>query len=321
MPKLVMMPPQEDRARAFAPRLKADLPEYEIVAPETEEEAKRELPHADAVYGWIPPDLLPLAGKVRWLQAKRAGPQAGFYYEGLIEHPLVATNIRGIFDDHIAQHIMMFVLALARGLPYYMDAQRERRWDKDARRHGYIDLAQATALIAGVGGIGHETARICHEFGMRVIGVDQRWEYDTPNVERHGPEELDALLPQADFVIVTLPHTPETEGMWTRERFQRMKPSAYFINIGRGATTRLDDLVAALEAGEIAGCALDVYETEPLPADHRLWNMENVILTPHIAVHEAGNIDERHYAVLLENAQRFAAGRPLRNVVDKASWY
>ena len=184
----------------------------------------------------------------------------------------------------------MFVLALARGLPYYMDAQRERRWDPDARRHGYIDVSEATVLIAGVGGIGHETARLCHEFGMRVLGVDQRWEYDTPHVERHDPDELDDLLPQADFVIVTLPHTPQTEGMWNRARFARMKPSAYFINIGRGATTRLDDLVAALEAGEIAGCALDVFETEPLPAEHALWTMPNVMLTPHIAVHEAANL-------------------------------
>lgn len=321
MPKLVSMPPQDKRSRRFASSLHSALPQYQIVIAETEEDVRRELPDADAVYGWIPPHLLPLADRVRWLQTRMAGPQPGFYYDELVAHPLVATNIRGIFDDHIAQHILMFVLALARGLPYYMDAQRARRWDPDARRHEYVDLAGATALIAGVGGIGHETARLCHEFGMRVLGVDQRWEYDTPNVERHDPDELDDLLPQADFVIVTLPHTPQTEGMWNRARFARMKPPAYFINIGRGATTRLDDLVAALEAGEIAGCALDVYETEPLPAEHPLWTMPNVILTPHVAVHEAANLDERHYAVLLENARRFAAGEPLINVVDKASWY
>ena len=134
MPKLVSMPPQDNRSRDFAERLRTAIPQIEIVIAETEDEARRELPDADATYGWIPPDLLPLAHNVRWLQAKMAAPLAGFYYYDLIAHPLVVTNIRGIFDDHIGQHIMMFVLALACGLPYYMDAQRERRWDPDARQ-------------------------------------------------------------------------------------------------------------------------------------------------------------------------------------------
>ena len=221
MPKLVMTPPMRDRTRQFARRLRADLPEYEIVVAESDEDIRRELPDADAVYGWIPPELLPSAQSIRWLQTDMAGPRPGFYYDTLVAHPLVATNIRGIFDDHIAQHIMMFVLALARGLPYYMDAQRDRRWDPDARKYGYVDVSEVVALVAGVGGIGHETARLCHEFGMHVLGVDQRWEYDTPHVERHDAEELDTLLPEADFVIVTLPHTPQTEGMWDRQRFAR----------------------------------------------------------------------------------------------------
>ena len=321
MPKLVSMPPQDERTLSFAKRLRADLRDYEIIVAETDEDARRELHDADAVYGWIPPELLPLASNVCWMQTRMAAPPAGYYYDELIAHPMVVTNQRGIYDDHITQHIMMYVLALARGLPYYMDAQRERRWDEDARQHGYIDISQATALIVGVGGIGHETARICNEFGMRVVGVDQRWEYETPNVEQHGSEDLEALLPEADFVIVTVPHTPQTEGMWNRSLFAKMKPSAYFINIGRGMTVRLDDLVAALDAGEIAGCALDVFEQEPLPPDHRLWTMPNVVLTPHIASQGMENLDDRQYGVLSENARRFAAGERLKNVVDKSLWH
>jgi phosphoglycerate dehydrogenase-like enzyme len=156
---------------------------------------------------------------------------------------------------------------------------------------------------------------------MRILGIDARWEFDPLGVEKHGPEELDALLPHSDFIIVTLPHTPQTEGMWDARRFGLMKPSAYFINIGRGMTTRLDDLVAALEVGTIAGCALDVFEVEPLPADHKLWTLPNVLLTPHIAAKDAADIPERQFAILLENAQRFAAGQPLRNVVEKESWF
>jgi phosphoglycerate dehydrogenase-like enzyme len=122
-------------------------------------------------------------------------------------------------------------------------------------------------------------------------------------------------------VIVTYPHTPETEGLWNAARFRLMKPTAYFINIGRGRTTRIDDLADAVERGVIAGCGLDVFETEPLPADHKLWTLPNVLLTPHVAVRDAENLLERRYQVLLENARRFAAGEPLRNVVDKAAWF
>lgn len=233
----------------------------------------------------------------------------------------MVCNPRGVFNDHIGQHVLMFVLALARGLPSYLHAQRERRWDPDARTRPSIDLASATTLLVGVGGIGHEVARLCAAFGMRVLGVDPRWEYDTPGVERHDVAELEALLPAADFVIVSTPHTPQTEGMWNARLFGRMKPGSYFINVGRGMTTRLDDLAAAVAGGQIAGCALDVFETEPLPAEHPLWTLPNVILTPHIAVKDAANIDERRFALLLDNARRFVAGQPLRNVVDKAAWY
>jgi phosphoglycerate dehydrogenase-like enzyme len=239
----------------------------------------------------------------------------------LIAHPVVVCNPRGIYFDHISHHILMFVLALSRGLPDYLEAQRARRWDQDARQHPYIYLGEATALIVGVGGIGHETARLCTALGMTVLGVDPRPEYVVSGVEIHPVADLDTLLPRADFVIVTTPHTPETEGMWHAQRFRRMKRTAHFINVGRGKTTRLDDLADALEHGIIAGCGLDVFEVEPLPADHRLWTLPNVLLTPHIAVRDAENIPERRFQVLFDNARRFAAGEPLRNVVDKAAWY
>jgi phosphoglycerate dehydrogenase-like enzyme len=138
--------------------------------------------------------------------------------------------------------------------------------------------------------------------------------------ELHRPDALDGLLPRADFVILTVPHTPATEGFMHRARFARMKRSAFFVNIGRGMTTRLDDLVAALRAGEIAGAALDVFEQEPLPADHPLWAMPNVLITPHTAGH-GPYLDDRRCAVLVDNCRRFVAGQPLRNVVDKASWF
>jgi phosphoglycerate dehydrogenase-like enzyme len=321
MPTLMFMPPQSAQTREWATRLGALLPDYRILVPEDVDAARAEIDGVEAGYGWVAPELLPRAVNLQWLQSAHAAPPPDYYYAALIDHPVVVSNMRGIYNDHIAQHILMYTLALARGLPYYMDAQRERRWDTQAQRSQYIDLSQATALIHGVGGIGQETARLCNAFGMRVIGVDARWEWDVSGIERHAPDELQSLLPEADFVIVTVPHTPETEGMWRAEMFASMKQTAYFINIGRGKTTRLDDLVAALQAGTPAGAALDVYEIEPLPAEHPLWRQPNVILTPHIAVQDAQNVEERRFAVLLDNARRFAAGEPVKNVVDKALWY
>jgi phosphoglycerate dehydrogenase-like enzyme len=321
MIKLVMTPPLRPDAADWAERLMAEFPEYRVVLAGDEDTASREIADADAVFGWVSPDLLKLAANLRWLQSPAAGPQKGFYYPELTAHPVTVCNPRGVYNDHISQHILMVMLALARGLPYYLDAQRVPRWDANARQSTYVDLSVSTALIVGVGGIGHETARLCDAFGMNVLGTDDRWEYQTPNVQRHASSELDVLLPDADFVIVTVPHTPETEGMWNSARFSLMKPSAYFINIGRGATTRLDDLANAVSHGAIAGCSLDVFETEPLPENHRLWTLPNVILTPHIAVRDAENISSRWFDLFLDNARRFAAGEPLRNVVDKANWF
>ena len=317
---LAVLPPVEDDVRSWAERLRAEVPGFDVVVAEDDSAVHDLVARADAAYGWVPPDALPAAKKLRWLQSPFAAPFPGYYYEGLIEHPVVVTNARGIYSDHIAHHILMFMLALSRGLPYWMEAQRGRRWDQRARKRGYVNVVGSTVLINGVGGIGVETARLCVAMGAKVVGIDPRPEHDCP-AEIHAPAALDDLLPEADFVVTTAPHTPETEFMWNAERFRLMKRSAYFINIGRGMTARLDDLTEALAAGDIAGAGLDVFEIEPLPADHRLWTLENVLLTPHVAVADAEDIAERRYALLADNARRFLAGEPLRNVVDKARWY
>src|ERR1041385_8024284 len=314
----LMLPPQGDRTREWARRLSQIHPELEIIAPETMEGAEQAITGAEGAYGTIPPALLAHAEKLRWLQAPQAAPPAGYYYPELIAHPVAITNFREIYNDHIAAHIMSFVLAFARGLQVYIPQQLRREWKPMGRESDdiVIHLPEATALIVGVGGIGGETARLAASFGMTVIGVDERRAAPPPGVaELHRAAALDELLPRADFVILTVPHTPETEGFMYRARFQRMKQSAFFINIGRGRTTRLDDLVAALRAGEIAGAGLDVFEQEPLPADHPLWTMPNVLLTPHVAGH-GPYLDERRFDILCDNARRFVAGQALRNVVD-----
>jgi phosphoglycerate dehydrogenase-like enzyme len=318
----LMLPPQTAATRDWAARLAAAMPEVTVVVAEDAQQAEGAVAAADCAFGTLPPALTAKAGRLRWLQAPHAAPPAGYYHPALIAHPVVVTNFREIYNDHIAAHIMAYVLMFARGMHIYFPQQLRREWRPATPRHsGVLHLPETTMLIVGAGGIGAETARLAASFGITVIGTDARRESPPPGMkELHPADALDEVLPRADFVVLTVPHTPATEGFMHRDRFRRMKPGAFFINIGRGKTTRLDDLVAALEAREIAGAALDVYEQEPLPPEHPLWTAPNVILTPHTAGY-GPYLDERRYDVILDNCRRFVAGRPLRNVVDKANWF
>lgn len=320
--KLVMLPPQTDTTRGWARRLAEAVPEVRVVIAEDADTAAREIVDAEAAFGALGKELLPKAMKLRWLQAPFAAPPAGYYYPELIRHPVGVTNFREIYNDHIGAHILAFVLAFARGLHVFIPQQLRREWKKSPLETGDVmHLPEATALIVGLGGIGAEAARLLAAFGVTVLATDARRTTVPEGVaELHSAEALDELLPRADFVILTVPHTPATEGFFALARFQRMKRTAFFINIGRGMTTKLDDLVAALQAGEIAGAALDVYEQEPLPAAHPLWTMPNVLLTPHMAGH-GPYLDDRRFDIIAENCRAFAAGQPLRNQVDKSSWF
>ncbi len=314
--KLVICPPdlQED----WPAMLGQAISDIEVHLCNTVGEAMEVIEDADAAHGDIVPELFARAKKLKWIHCPRAGPPAGYYHQALIDSDVVVTNARGTLHDHIAVHVMGFVTAFARGLQVYLPQQLERTW-----RRGYetVHLPEATAVIVGVGAIGEETARLCAAFGMTVIGVDARRPDAPPGIaELHRPEALHEILPRADFVIVTVPETPDTQRMFGAEQFRLMKESAFFINVGRGATVVLDHLVAALHGGEIAGAGLDVFEVEPLPADHLLWTAPGVLITPHVA--GAGPyLRERQSEIFIDNCKRFSEGRPLRNVVDKAHWF
>jgi phosphoglycerate dehydrogenase-like enzyme len=231
-----------------------------------------------------------------------------------------------------------YILCFARNFHRYLRQQSAAKWEPiggEAERttfsagpgtvsaidRAHLHLADCTLGIVGLGQIGSEVARRGLAFGMRVIAVDP--------VQTAAPggvaalwrlDQLPELLAQSDFVVIAAPHTPQTERLFGREQYQQMKPTAYLINIGRGAIVDLAALVEALDAGQIAGAGLDVFEIEPLPADHPLWRHENVIITPHVAG-ASPRIAERHLAVLLDNIGRFTRGEPLANVVDKARWF
>jgi phosphoglycerate dehydrogenase-like enzyme len=300
-------------------KLREAVPDIDLVLCESPSEAMESIADADAAYGDIGPDLFERAKKLRWIFCPQAGPKAGYYHQALIESDVVVTNGRGVYSDHIGAHIMSIVLAFARGLHEYIPQQLERKWSPGYKA---IHLPDATAVIVGAGGIGGETARLCAAFGMAVIVVDPRIpEPPDGAAELHRPEALDDVLPRGDFVIVTVPETPDSQGMFHKGRFSLMKKSAFFINIGRGATVVLDDLVEALRSGEIAGAGLDVFQVEPLPPDHPLWTTRGALITPHVASVGNPHTRDRRTELFIDNCVRFNEGRPLRNVVDKSKWF
>jgi phosphoglycerate dehydrogenase-like enzyme len=246
--------------------------------------------------------------------------------------------MRGLFSDLIADQVFGYILCFARNLHLYIRQQAEGRWAPvggETTRFSFatgpgiisdIDRAHmhpsdATLGIVGLGGIGGEIAKRGLAFGMRILAVDPVRTEAPEGVEALWPnEKLPQLLAESDFVVIAAPHTPDTEKLFRRPLFQQMKRTAYLINIGRGAIVDLADLTAALQAKEIAGAALDVFETEPLPSDHPLWKMPNVIITPHVAGFSP-RLVERHLAVLLDNVGRFARGETPRNLVNKEKWF
>ncbi len=301
------------------------------------EEALAEIVTADAFFGKLTPEMLTAAQRLHWVQSPTASLEH-FLFPELIEHPLLLTNMRGLYSDVIAEHVLGMMLCFTRNLHTYIRQQMSGAWEPvggerervtfstgpgvmNAIDRSHQVLGDLSTGIVGLGHIGREIARRVASFGMTVLAVDPIEQVPSEGVRELWPSErLDDLLDASDFVIIAAPHTPHTEQMFRRPQFQAMRNSGVLINIGRGAIVNLDDLVASLAAGEIAGAGLDVFEAEPLPAEHPLWKFPNVILTPHVAGQSA-RIAERHLALLLDNVRRFVNGAELANVVDKRRWF
>jgi phosphoglycerate dehydrogenase-like enzyme len=281
--------------------------------------AQAHIAEVEAMYGRLTPELFANAAKLRWVQTSGAGLE-GYIFPALANSTITLTNMAGIYGDQIADHIMAFVLMFARGMHIYVRHQLAHDWLHDLP---FLHMADQTLGIVGFGGIGREVARRAHAFGMRVIAVDAKSQPKPDYVaELWGSERLDDLLAEADFVILCVPHTPETAKLITLARLQQMKATAYLINISRGIVVDLADLTMALQTGMIAGAGLDVFEVEPLPPDHVLWEMENVIITPHMASGVGSpHIATRRIDLLCDNLRRYRAGELLRNVVDKQRWF
>ncbi len=319
--KFMFLPPVNDRLRHWAEALREQVPELEILLPASREEALQRIGEVRGAFGTLDAELLAAARELTWLCAPAAGPGPGFYFPELVDSDVTVTNQRGIYSDHIAAHIMAFVLAFARGLHRYLPRQLEGVWEPGGESAATLHLPEAAAVLIGAGGIGGETARLLAHFGVRVIAIDPRVPEPPEGVaELHRPETLDEHIGRGDFVIMTAPQTPAMEGLMNAERLARMKRTGVLINIGRGVNVVLEDLADALYAGTIGGAALDVFEIEPLPENHRLWKAPNFLMTPHVA--GAGPyLEERRLQLLIENGRRLRDGDDLVNVVDKKNWF
>ena len=296
-------------------------PGVELIPVASQNEALQYAADADAIIGFCSEALVAAAPRLVWIQLFSAGAERCLAVERVAAGEIVLTNMQKMSSPVIAEHVTAMVLASARGLGPFSKAMRDGEWRRGPdMTAGMQSVAGKTVLVLGLGGIGTESARRLAALGMRVVA--------TRRSSREGPEfvayvglasERNALAAQADFIVNALPLTAETSGALDAEFFASVKRGAHFINVGRGKTVDTSALVAALESGQLAGAALDVTDPEPLPPEHPLWQMPNVIITPHVAG-RGGNFF-RHGLLAKENLRRFVAGGVLLNVVDPNRGY
>jgi len=298
-------------------------PNVKIISGLTRETALQHAAEAHAIdVRVLSPELLEKAPNLVWVQALSAGVDRYMSMKPLIENDrIVLTNMRAVHGPAIADHAMATLLQLTRNLRFYIEQQKEGKWNEGETPWPSSALAGRTMLVVGLGGIGTEIAQRAHGFGMKITAT-RRSDAPSPDYVHHvgKPDELLAMLPDADVVAVCVPLTAETENLFNEAAFKAMKPGTILINIARGKIVNADAMLAALEGGRLAGACLDVTDPEPLPPEHPLWKMPNVVITPHIAA-DAGITDERRWALTRENLRRFGAGEPLLNVVDKKAGY
>ncbi|MBI1790366.1 MAG: D-2-hydroxyacid dehydrogenase [Acidobacteria bacterium] len=282
------------------------------------EELPGQVADADAILGTISPELFRAAKKLKWVHVFSAGVET-YRFPEFINSNVTLTNGKIIQGPEIADHAFSLLLALTRDLHRVIPNRTKEKFARGDYKA--IELRGKTAVIVGVGGIGSQISQRAHAFGMTVIGVDPKEMPLNPYVSRMvPPDRIDTVLPLADVVFISAPHTPQSEGIIGPKQFDLMKKGAYFIAVSRGKLYNTEALVKALDEKKLSGAGLDVTNPEPLPAGHALWKFENVIITPHVATVSDG-VAARQRELVLDNVARFAKGEPLRNVVDKIKGY
>lgn len=290
------------------------IPDWTIVSGQAESITSEQRRSAEIVLGWhssmeeaLEPDC-----RLKWVQTSSAGVDK-LPLEKLRNLGVHLTSASGIHPISMAETLFAMLLSFNRNLHHAIRQQSRSEWKLSER---YDQLSGQTMGIIGVGTIGAEFARLAVAFGMRTLGV-RRSAAPVPGIDQmYGLERLDDVLSQSDVVVNVLPYTEETHHLFNAERFRNMRPTALFFNMGRGPSVDTDALVRALEDGTLRGAGLDVFETEPLPSEHPLWTMDNVIITPHIGGWTS-HYKQRVADILLHNLHAYlSTGKPDRNVVD-----
>ncbi|MGD0438494.1 MAG: D-2-hydroxyacid dehydrogenase, partial [Bryobacteraceae bacterium] len=258
------------------------------------------------------------ARSLRWVHVLWAGVEKLLFPE-LIASPVPLTNGQGVFKDGLAEFALASIFYFAKDVRRLVRNQEQGKWEQ----FDNLEVRGQTLGVVGYGGIGREAARLAHAVGMKVLAVRKRTALagTDPLLDRvYAPDQLREMLALADYVLVSTPLTAETRGMIGEAELKAMKTSAVIINVGRGPVIAEQALIAALEQGAIKGAALDVFDTEPLPAGHAFYRLPNVLLSPHAADHTVGWAD-RAMDRFIENYELFRNGQPLENVVDKKAGY
>jgi phosphoglycerate dehydrogenase-like enzyme len=296
-------------------------PDMRLLVTRERAQVERALDEIEIAAGGFPHDLLPQACNLRWLQQWGAGADWLLHHPEAVEMDFVLTNTSGIHAIPVSEHILAFLFAFTRRLHQAVRAQERHAWTPQDQQTGLFELAGKTMVLVGIGAIGARTAAMATALGLCVLGVRRDPGVGAPGVEAmFSPDWLLDLLPKADFVVLVVPLTRETQGLIGERELRAMKPTAYLINVGRGGLLQEDALIQALRERWIAGAGLDVFETEPLPEDSPLWGMDNAIITSHYAG-LTPHYTERALAIFLDNLQRYRAGERLRNVVNKKLAY
>ena len=308
----------------FAEHIRAFSPQVTLAIVHDREQYRAELPSADGVFGSPGRDDRAAATKLRWIQTGSAGVDS-LLTPDLVASDVVVTCAKGCYGPEIAEHVFALLLGLTRGVVAQVRLAGQPNGKRWASAPGKpVELRGMTMGIIGLGGIGRETARRAKAMDMKVIAVDAEPMYDehyaVADEIRLVDDGLDDLLERSDVIVVAAPLTRRTEGMLGKSQFERTKRGAYFVNVSRGKLVETDALIAALRDGRLAGAGLDVTHPEPLPDEHPLWELANVVITPHTAG-RSQLVYDRVQAVLAENVGRYVAGLPLLNQVDKQKGY
>lgn len=315
--KIVLLSPA---GREFSERVRVVAPDADVVLPTDEAASVAAVADAEVILGSVPPrEVFQAAKKLRWFQTVSAGMDRLFKIPELKEGDFKLTNSSGLHGTQVAELAWAFTLALFKQIPAFSRTQSSREWGKE--EHRPKDISGATVGIVGFGGIGRQFAKRALAFEMRVLAVDTQPSSKPENIEAlWGINRLDDLLREADLLFLACPHTPDTNKLIDARALRIMKKSAFLVNTARGGIVDEEALVAALREGEISGAGLDVFEEEPLTESSPLWEMETVIITPHVAggsVHRPGRVID----LFCENLSRYLAGSSLLNEVDRKLEY